>query len=104
MERADQRARGRLASLSAGSYRFLVRAVASEGAVSPEPATVAFTVLPPVWRTWWFLAACGVAALLIIYALHRYRLAQLLAVADIRTRIATDLHDDIGASLSRSRF
>jgi ligand-binding sensor domain-containing protein len=89
------------ASLSPGSYRFLVRAVASAGAVSREPASVSFTILPPLWLRWWFLVACGVAALLIIYAVYRYRLAQLLAVADIRTRIATDLHDDIGASLSQ---
>jgi ligand-binding sensor domain-containing protein/signal transduction histidine kinase len=89
------------ASLSAGSYRLVVRAISSEGAVSPQPASVTFTVLPPVWRTWWFLAACSAAALLVIYALHRYRLAKLLALADIRTRIATDLHDDIGASLSQ---
>jgi ligand-binding sensor domain-containing protein/two-component sensor histidine kinase len=89
------------ASLSAGSYRFLVRAVASDGAVSPQPASVAFTILPPVWRTWWFILSCALVVSLILYALYRYRLAQLLAVANVRTRIATDLHDDIGASLSQ---
>jgi ligand-binding sensor domain-containing protein/two-component sensor histidine kinase len=89
------------AGLSAGSYRFLVRAVTSDGAVSTEPAIVSFTILPPVWRTWWFLTICGIALCLIIYCLHRYRLRQLLAVANVRTRIATDLHDDIGASLSQ---
>jgi signal transduction histidine kinase len=89
------------ASLSPGSYRFLVRAAASDGAVSPQPASVVFTILPPLWRTWWFLLACGTLLILMAYALHRYRLAQLLAVANVRTRIATDLHDDIGASLSQ---
>jgi signal transduction histidine kinase/sugar lactone lactonase YvrE len=89
------------ASLAAGSYRFLVRAVAGDGVSSPQPASVVFTILPPVWRTWWFLLACGTATALLIYALYRYRLAQLLAVANVRTRIATDLHDDIGASLSQ---
>ena len=89
------------ASLSPGSYRFLVRAVGSDGAISPQPASVAFAVLPPVWRTWWFLATCGTSLTLIAYAVYRYRLGQLLAVANIRTRIATDLHDDIGASLSQ---
>ena len=54
-----------------------------------------------MWRSWWFLAACGLAGLLLLFALHRYRLAQAVAVADVRTRIATDLHDDIGASLSQ---
>jgi ligand-binding sensor domain-containing protein/signal transduction histidine kinase len=89
------------ARLAAGSYRFLVRAVAGNGLSSPQPASVAFTILPPVWRTWWFLLACGTVAALLMYALYRYRLAQLLAVADVRMRIATDLHDDIGASLSQ---
>ncbi len=89
------------ASLSPGTYRYLVRAVASDGAISPQPASVMFTILPPLWRSWWFIVACGIVASLIIYALHRYRVAQLLAVANVRTRIATDLHDDIGASLSQ---
>jgi signal transduction histidine kinase/ligand-binding sensor domain-containing protein len=89
------------ANLSPGSYRFLVRAVASEGAVSREPASVAFAVLPPLWLTWWFLTAGALAASLVLYVLHRYRVARLLAVADLRTRIATDLHDDIGAGLSQ---
>jgi ligand-binding sensor domain-containing protein len=89
------------ANLASGGYRFLVRAVSSDGATSAQPAVMAFTVLPPLWRTWWFLGLCALAAAGIGLALHRYRLAQLLAVANIRTRIATDLHDDIGASLSQ---
>jgi len=89
------------ARLAAGSYRFLVRAVTGDGVSSPRPASVAFTILPPVWRTWWFLLACGTLMALLVYTLYRYRLAQLLAVANVRTRIATDLHDDIGSSLSQ---
>ena len=34
------------------------------------------------------------------YGLHRYRLNQLLAVERVRTRLATDLHDDLGAGLA----
>ena len=89
------------ARLAAGSYRFLVRAVAGDGKVSPLPASLAFTIPPPLWRAWWFLAACAVAAASVIYGAHRYRLKQLLAVATVRMRIATDLHDDIGSSLSQ---
>ena len=89
------------ASLTPGSYRFRVRAVVADTAAGPPPATVQFRILPPVWRTWWFLLACGTCAALLVYTLHRYRVAQAVAVADVRTRIATDLHDDIGASLSQ---
>jgi ligand-binding sensor domain-containing protein/signal transduction histidine kinase len=89
------------AALAPGSYRFRVRAVAADGASSPQGAVVEFRILPPVWRTWWFLLACGASAAALILALHRYRVARAVAVANVRTRIATDLHDDIGASLSQ---
>ncbi len=88
-------------SLSPGGYRLLVRAVTSDGAVSPQPASISFTVLPPLWRTWWFVSLCAIAASGLAFTIHRYRLAQVLALANVRTHIATDLHDDIGASLSQ---
>lgn len=89
------------ANLTPGSYRFAVRALTSDSDASPTPATVDFRILPPVWRTWWFLGSCTTLAALLLYGVYRYRVAQLLAVAHVRTRIATDLHDDIGASLSQ---
>src|SRR5262249_57081198 len=68
--------------------------------VSPKSATLAFTIRPPVWRREWFLALMVGALASLVYAFYRYRLRQLLAIERVRTRIATDLHDDIGASLS----
>ena len=87
--------------LSSGHYRFLVRALNSGGMTSPQPATVTFTMLPPVWLSWWFLSLAALAAGMLVHAGHRYRVRQLLAVERVRTRIATDLHDDIGSSLSQ---
>lgn len=88
-------------TLAPGSYRFLVRALNAEGAVSQNPAIVSLTILRPIWQRWWFLTLTALLMIGIAYALYRYRLAQLLKVERVRTRIATDLHDDIGASLSR---
>ena len=89
------------ASLKPGSYRFLVRAVNSAGISGAVPASIAFTILSPVWQRWWFLALCVSVAMSALYALHRDRVGRLLQLERIRTRIATDLHDDIGASLSQ---
>ena len=89
------------ASLAPGRYTFLVRALNSEGLVSAEPATIAFTILQPIWLRWWFIAAATLAVAAAVFALYRYRVARVLELAAIRTRIATDLHDDIGANLTR---
>ncbi len=89
------------ASLSPGNYRFLVRAATTDGMVSSLPASFEFQILPPMWQRWWFmlLAACAIG--LTVHSLYRFRLRRLLELERIRTRIATDLHDDIGASLSQ---
>jgi ligand-binding sensor domain-containing protein/two-component sensor histidine kinase len=89
------------AHLSPGSYHFLVRAVSSNGLISPLPATIAFVILPPVWRQWWFIGLVATATLIMLYSVYRYRVARLIELERIRTRIATDLHDDIGSSLSQ---
>src|SRR6185436_2200287 len=52
-------------------------------------------------RQWWFVSLCGAALGLAVFGLHRYRVRHLIELERVRTRIASDLHDDIGASLSR---
>jgi signal transduction histidine kinase len=86
------------ARLASGTYRFVVRAPGPKGATE---ASLAFTIPPPLYRRWWFVATlCGIAAAAIVVA-HRARVARLLAVERVRTRIAGDLHDDIGTNLSQ---
>jgi len=89
------------ASLSPGHYRFVVRAVTAAGSSSHKTATVEFTILPPIWQRWWFRGAGVLGVMLLVLAVHRYRVARLLALERVRMRIAADLHDDIGGSLSR---
>jgi ligand-binding sensor domain-containing protein/two-component sensor histidine kinase len=89
------------ANLAPGRYKFLVRAVNSHGDFSSSPATISFSILPPIWQRWWFITLAAVVLAMIIYWFYRYRLRRLLEITNIRARIATDLHDDIGANLTR---
>jgi len=89
------------AGLSPGRYRFLVEAVTSDGGRSPTPASLEFRLMPPFWRRWWFLATAAVGAASLLVAVHRLRVARLLEVERVRSRIAADLHDDLGTSLYR---
>jgi signal transduction histidine kinase len=89
------------ASLASGRYTLRVRALNSEGMMSDPPASVSFTILRPMWLRWWFLTLATLAIGALLLSVYRYRVARVLELAAIRTRIATDLHDDIGANLTR---
>lgn len=68
--------------------------------VSSEPVRYAFHSGSPWHRTPWFL---GLAALLIGalgWSAYRVRLAYLLGLERQRTRIAMDLHDEVGSGLA----
>ena len=88
------------ASLSPGRYRFMVRAVTADGIISPTPATITFTILRPIWQRWWFVTLVALTFGLGAAAIYRNRVRRLIELERVRTRIAADLHDDIGASLS----
>src|SRR5581483_1859724 len=60
-----------------------------------------FSISPPVWQRWWFRLSLAVIVAAILLWLHRYRTLRLVELERIRTRIATDLHDDSGAGLSQ---
>jgi ligand-binding sensor domain-containing protein/signal transduction histidine kinase len=88
------------AHLPSGTHRFAVRAVSADGRSVSPAATVTFTVERPFWQRWWFvtlLIGLGASALA---AWHRVRLARTVEIERVRTRIASDLHDEIGAGLS----
>jgi signal transduction histidine kinase len=89
-----------LAGLGAGNYELEVRAI-RDGVASSIPARVSFQILPPVWRRWWVISLGTVFMTMLLYFAHRYRLSQVVEMERVRTRIAMDLHDDIGSTLSQ---
>jgi signal transduction histidine kinase/streptogramin lyase len=98
--------------LQPGDYTFRVTACNNDGVWNKDGAALAFMVLPQFWQTWWFrglagLAAAGLVAGVVQYDTRR-RLRRRLeglerqrAVERERARIAKDIHDDLGASLTR---
>jgi signal transduction histidine kinase/ligand-binding sensor domain-containing protein len=94
--------------LPPAAYRFQVKAVNSDGEFSAVPAEIAFEILPPIWRRWWFesLAFAMVAGL--AFVLYRRRLHEVTTRVtllynerlDERTRIARELHDTLLQNLA----
>ena len=88
------------ANLAPGTYRLLIKAITAEGIESVKPAAISFTILRPIWQRWWVITPSLLLIGLAVYAAYRYRVAHLIELERVRTRIATDLHDDIGANLT----
>jgi ligand-binding sensor domain-containing protein len=91
----------RYTTLPHGEYRFEVRARNRDGFWSPQRASVTFKVNPPYWRTWWFYTIMAMAFLLALGFVYNYfKISRMVDLERIRIRIASDLHDDVGASLT----
>lgn len=90
--------------LPPGDYTFRVRAANLDGVWNETGTAIRVIITPPLWLRWWFLLLAGAALLGLLYLLYLYRVRRLLAVERTRSRIAEDLHDEIGGSLSGVRF
>lgn len=93
-------------------YTFQVRACNSDGIWNETGASFAFTVLPYFWQTWWFSLGTALASMalvaIVVWQILRRRMRRKLeaierqqAVERERTRIAKDIHDHLGANLTR---
>jgi ligand-binding sensor domain-containing protein len=87
--------------LEGGDYTFRVRASNNDGVWNMGGLAVSISIIPPFWQTWVFriLLVGGIGGLLLL--VFRYRVAQLIAIERMRVRIASDLHDDIGSTLTK---
>ena len=102
----------RYPNLPHGRYRFHVQARNEDGIWNQTGASLEVIVLPPFWQEWWFRAvvACGLLGIIIATVhfistqkLHRQLagLRQQQALEKERARIARDIHDHVGASLTQ---
>ncbi len=95
-----------------GNYRFEVMASADGGMWTDEPGRLSFRILAPWWRTPWamtsgaLLGAVGIAGLARSFTRRRMQrhlreVERQFALERERSRIARDIHDDLGASLTQ---
>jgi len=87
--------------LDPGSYTFQVRASNPDGIWTDDSIAIPIVISPPFWQTPWFITLVLLATLGLLYYLHRIRIEKAVAIERLRTQIAEDLHDDVGASLTK---
>jgi signal transduction histidine kinase/ligand-binding sensor domain-containing protein len=104
-----------LINLSPGEYSLRIKAFFPSSVYQPSDFLYSFEITPPWWQTWWFrsVAVLLIAGVLIagLRLYYQRKLQQQMAALEKqkaiekeRTRIATDMHDDLGAGLSRIKF
>ena len=102
-------------NLAPGRHHLYVRCTDGEGAWLDNGIACQIIVQPWWWQTWWFKTGIALLGIGLLGSAIRFYYQRKLekqkvvlerqqAVEKERTRIATDMHDDLGASLSRIKF
>lgn len=89
----------RWVGLPPGEYHAEVRASLNGEGWSSAPASFSFQIDPPWYREPWAMTLSLVLVALALYGAHRLRVGHHLELERQRTRIAMDLHDEIGSGL-----
>lgn len=91
----------RYSALPPGDYWFEVKAVNNSGLKTPKADRIHFVIHPPFWQQWWFLSLVLLLIVgVILFVYNYFRINRLVDIERMRVRIASDLHDDVGATLT----
>jgi len=87
-------------NISDGDYTFKVRGSNNDKVWNQQSASVQIKILTPFWKTWAFVAVVFLTFLGLGIYFVTAQIKNILAVERLRTKIAADLHDNIGSSLT----
>lgn len=83
-----------------GNYEIEISYQKQSGGDFEKPLVFRFYVQPKWHQSWWFKVLLGLVIVAIAYALYRMRINQLKKENLIRSKIAGDLHDDLGSTMN----
>ena len=87
-------------NLAPGKYTLLVKAANCDGVWTMNPASLTFTIKPPFYKTAWFILFSLLTIASIIYYVVQSRIKRIKDKFQLRNKIASDLHDEIGSTIT----
>ena len=87
-------------NMEPGDYIFRVAALGKNGEWQEHPVPLNIHIDAPWWKSWWFIALVVAVAAGLGLILYWYRQQQKNTMRQLRNNIASDLHDEIGSTLS----
>lgn len=83
-----------------GNYTFRIKAKAGDTDWQERQFKVALRIATAWYKQWWFYLVVTFIILSIFYAIYNYRINQLVKMQKMRSRIAGELHDEVGSVLT----
>lgn len=87
-------------NLPPGEYTFEVKGSNNDNVWNENTASITIIITPPFWRTWWFSLIMVLVVAATIYYMSTIRIKSLLAIEKLKSKIAADLHDNVGSGLT----
>ncbi len=91
----------RYTNIPAGDYIFRVRATGGNGKWSSKELKIPLHINQVYYKTWWFTLLIVGAISLLVYFGFRYQQSRRRQMEHLRTKIASDLHDEVGSMLTQ---